>query len=49
MDWTAKHNKFPQQDSGEGDEEEDEEDSLESQQTNRNQREEATVDGGSDR
>jgi len=36
MDWTAKHNKYPHPDSGEGDEEEDEEDSVESQENIRN-------------
>jgi len=36
MDWTTKNNKYPHQDSGEGDEEEDEEDSVESQQNIRN-------------
>jgi hypothetical protein len=46
MDQTAKYYKY---ESGEGDLEEDEEDSVGSHQKNSNQREEITLDGGSDR
>ena len=49
MDQTAKFYKYSEYESGDGDQEEAEEDSVGSHQKSSNQREEVTVDGGSDR